>query len=239
MNIIDLILDLIYPPRCMVCNSLIRIDHPRWLCIECKDKLEHISGQVCKKCSRPVEKGKSLCANCVGKDFYFYKNSAVYEYGDSIKSIIYKFKYGNSPYMGKGISKLMELRYGVEFFSGVDYLVAVPIHKKRMKERGFNQSIIMANELSKLVGVKCLNNVLIRKKYTEPQSTLSQDERYDNLKDAFEINKNFDIKSKNIMLVDDIFTTGSTIDACAEILIKNGANEVRSITFSIAVKIKK
>ena len=234
--VLDFILDLIYPPKCMICDDIIQIKEPKWICKSCVGILEYVSEPICEKCGVPTEEEKSLCTSCVNKDFSFCRNYSPYEYEGAVRAIIHKFKYGNNPQFGKGFAKLIVDKYGKEFFSEIDILIGVPMHKKKIRKRGFNQADILATEIGKLTGVESSKKVLIRKKNTKAQSSLTPRARRNNLKDAFEVNKNIDIKSKNIMIVDDIYTTGSTLEACSAILLKNGAKVVNGLTLSVVRK---
>ena len=117
----------------------------------------------------------------------------------------------------------------------MDMLVPVPVHKKRLKERGFNQSDVLAKSIAELSGKMCCYNGIKRVRYTAPQSGLHPDQRLINIKNAFEINNEIDFKSKKIVLIDDIFTTGATINECAGILRKSGAAQVDFFTLSVAL----
>lgn len=239
MNFLELTLDLIYPPKCMVCNKIIALNKARWLCDNCKNLLEYTKEPKCIKCSRPVQKEKSFCTQCANKDFSFCKNFSVYEYYGVLQSIIYKFKYGNNPNLGKGLAKLMVENLGLEFFKDFDFLVPVPLHKRKLRKRGFNQAGVLCKEISKLTGVKSLDKLLIRKKNTKSLSRLSPRERVNNLKGAFHINqkyKNNNIESRSFLIIDDIYTTGSTMNFCSKILVENGAKNVCGLTIAIVVK---
>ena len=118
-------------------------------------------------------------------------------------------------------------------FLNFDYLVPIPIHEKRRKERGFNQTEVLVKELSKLSGIPYDNEILLRHKQTKPQNSLTPKERKDNIKGAFFVNKADLIENKKILIVDDIFTTGSTVEEAAKELYKNGAVNVCVFTLSI------
>ena len=119
------------------------------------------------------------------------------------------------------------------FFEKSDFIISVPINKERYKSRGYDQAGYLAKELSEISKVKYVPDALLRHKNTVPQNKLKVNERFENVKDAFSIG-NFDFKGKNVIIVDDIFTTGATINECAKVLKNSGANKVYFLTFAAA-----
>jgi ComF family protein len=207
--ILDFILDMVYPPRCVFCDDVIPIGKPKWFCERCLPKIISSYSSV-KKIGEPD-------AECY----------CVFTYDDIIGTAIKRGKYGGRPDYFRGFAKLMAEFYEKNIKSEVDFIAPVPLHKKREAARGFNQAVILSKELSKLIGITCATDLLKRVKYTVPQSSLpNSEQREENVKNAFCFNKKYEIISKKIMLADDIYTTGNTIKACSKILKENGASEV-------------
>lgn len=230
--IINFILDLIYPPKCIICDNIIEFGSKNFLCSDCDDLFEAIDSQRCKKCSRPINYG-NFCSICNTKKFLFNKNYSLFLYDELISDLIHRFKFKNHPAIGKGLGKIMADRINFDLPEKMDYIIPVPIHKIRRRARGFNQAEILAREISKKLNLPVRNNILKRVKNTKPQWHLNSHERENNLLGAF-ISK--DVSGKNIILIDDIFTTGSTINKCAEVLMNAGAKCIVSLTLSITVK---
>lgn len=233
---IDKILDWIYPPRCMVCLSIIPLYEEKWVCKYCKESLVALTLINCIKCGRTVEHKGMTCNECRKKELSFVKNYAVYPYDEIISTIIKNFKYGNHPQYSKGLGYLMANYYKDNFFEKIDFIIPVPMHKKKQKERGFNQADLLAKELSKLVNVDYIEDLIIRTKNTKAQNSLNASERKNNMENAFKLNEKYLVNGKIFLIVDDIYTTGSTIDACSKILLSNGSKSVFGFTLSIALR---
>ena len=124
----------------------------------------------------------------------------------------------------------------INILDWVDYVVPVPLHKKRLRKREYNQSLILASSVSKHTGIGLLKNCLLRVKTSVPQSQLPRKERFKNVKNVFDVAKPAMVNGKILLLVDDIFTTGATINECSKVLLKAGAKEVRVLTLSRAIR---
>ena len=190
----------------------------------------------CIKCGKPIinysleEQSIEGCSYCLNKGFYFDKVISCVEYTQISKKIIFGLKYNNKTYLSKYISIIMKEKLELENIK-FDYILFVPLHKKRLKERGFNQAEKIAIDLSKITGIPVVDNISI-KYNTKRLYKLRKSERIDELKNAFIIKNNIiDLKNKNILLVDDIFTTGSTVNEISKILKINGVNKVFVATF--------
>ena len=203
----------------------------------CESKCERFDFVArCKLCSRPIKTGE-LCSQCHDDKFFFDKNYSFFVYDEVVSNLIHTFKYKNHPAIGIGFGKLMALNIDlVQLDNKIDYIIPVPIHKIRMRKRGFNQSEILCRQISKKMSIPVRNDILKRSKNTKPQWHLNKKERENNLVDAFEIVNEKDVIGKNIILFDDIFTTGSTMNKCAQVLKSAGANYVAGVTLSITIR---
>ena len=242
-KILGLFLDLIYPPRCIICDNIFEFNSKKkYFCDDCESLLKIIDldpeiNNRCKNCSRPIESG-NLCSLCVSRKNFFDKNYSLFIYDELISNLIHKFKFKNHPYIGYGLSKFMadKIDFDLILDKQYDYIFPIPIHRIRRNHRGFNQAEILARDISKKISVPVNNNILLRVKNTKPQWHLNSHERENNLLNAFRVKNKSYVNQKNIILIDDIFTTGSTINKCSEILKAAGANYIFSLTLSITIK---
>ena len=237
----ELFLQILFPKTCPICEDI--LEKHREICSKCEKDLQYISEPKCKKCSKPFEalqEGEQIreyCHDCT-KTAHSYKfGMSVFQYNDKIKQSIYRFKYQNQRTYAGFYGKAMALRYGgIIRESGIQILMPVPVSHKKKIIRGYNQAELMAQVLGKELNIPVDTDALIRSRDTVPQKELNINERRNNLKNAFKIKENV-IEYKKILLVDDIYTTGSTIDACAEALRQAGAKEVYFISLSIGAGI--
>ncbi|MCR4716169.1 MAG: ComF family protein [Lachnospiraceae bacterium] len=223
----------LYPKRCAICDSILaKKENALGCCDFCSDKLEVIREPVCFKCGKPLDSNEEeYCIDCLRVKKSFVSNRAVYEYGGDIKDSLMKFKYKNRQEYANFYAKVMTDKYA-DYFADVDALIPIPIHKSRLKERGYNQAELIANELSRYCGVKVYNDILVRNEKTLAQKSLNDLERINNLKNAFQLGQNI-VQLNKVMLVDDIYTTGATIEACTRLLHSAGYDNICSITVAI------
>ncbi|HKM05087.1 MAG TPA: double zinc ribbon domain-containing protein [Lachnospiraceae bacterium] len=225
-------LDLFFPRRCILCDSVV---YPKGnlICTECLRNLKYIKEPFCCKCGKQLtEKGKEYCFDCATKPHKYTKGRALFEY-DCIHGSIYKFKYQGREEYSKFYGKEVVKHLGKEILSwNAQALIPVPLHKSRMKKRGFNQTLLIATEISKYLGIPVNDSLIARCKNTIPQKELDDRERQNNLKRAFKIVRN-DVKLSTIIIIDDIYTTGSTINAMTEQLKAIGIENIYFITLSV------
>jgi len=198
---------LLYPPVCGFCGEI----NEDFLCKKCSLEYENL------KISKIQEYNKKI--------YFFSEHFYLFEYKDIIRDLLIKYKFGDNSYLYKTISKILveDKKFSEEFIKKYDYIVSVPIHSKRMHQRGYNQSKLIAKEIAKLTQKKYIDKVLIKIKNVEAQSSLNRISRIQNIKGVFELGKNSRIlEGKNILIVDDIYTTGATVNECAKILRKAG-----------------
>lgn len=232
------ILDIIYPVRCPICGGIV-IPKSNRICANCKLKLHYVGEPRCKKCSKPIEQEeKEYCDDCSRKDFHFAQGYSVWVYDDTIKHSIAEFKYHSKKEYAKFYVDEVIRLYGDKIKSlSPDVIVPIPIHKYKFLERGYNQAEILAKGIGKELNIPLFSKLLLRNKKTLPQKLLSDKERLRNLRQAFEFNdtaaSDFHGKIKSVLLVDDIYTTGSTIEACTNVLMKHDIQEVCFITLCI------
>lgn len=227
----ELFLDLLYPPRCIVCDKVISSEET--VCPACRKKIRFVQEPACMKCGKPLLDGrKEFCGDCERKTHYFVQGKSLWLYESEMKRSIYRFKYQNKREYAKGYAREIANRYGHWVgVKNIQAIVPIPLHKKKQKKRGYNQAQILAKELGRIWGLPVYANLLIRIRDTKPQKTLNDAERKNNLKKAFKTTENI-VQLKHILLIDDIYTTGSTLDAAAEALLAAGAEEIYTCCIS-------
>ncbi len=235
MKFINFILDFVYPPVCINCKTILNtFSKERYICKKCKNNFEFLDIIGCKICGRSTGTDKEFCNICeVAPNISFNKNYSLFPYDDVYKSFIYKLKYG----LDKRYSYLMSMlmyEYIIQnnLFKDIDIITCVPMHKSKERKRGFNQSALLAKQLSSLLNIP-YKQTLIRNKNTVPQSSLRLEDRFKNLSTVFVLNKNTNVSNKNILIIDDIYTSGATISECSNQLIANEAKNIYALTFCL------
>lgn len=232
--------DLLFPRRCPVCDRPVQ-PYGGLICKECRDRPVHIEdasefGVFCRKCGRPLRSPESAadgrCAGCRGTRHVFLRGTAVFTYA-SVRDSLYRFKYEGRAeyadyYSGEMAGKLAETFRPDE----AQLIVPVPLDKGREKRRGYNQAGLLAEGISERTGLPFNKNALVRVRPTLPMKSVTAAERRNNLKNAFIAHSN-DVKFKMIVLIDDIYTTGATMDACAMACLSAGAAGVSFIALAI------
>lgn len=229
------LLNIIFPARCAYCDEVLDIGE-RYVCASCRPKIRYVHEPRCRKCGKQLYDCEQIfCTDCTKRVHAFDSGYALYDY-QSMKQSIYRFKYrGRCEYAGFYAWDLYR-HFKREIFSmRADAIIPVPIHSSRKRTRGYNQAELVAGELSRLSGIPLRTDIAKRVKKTAPQKNLGAAARQNNLKKAFNINP--DVvklnKTKTIIIIDDIYTTGSTLDAMAYALKKQGVSKVYFFTLCI------
>ncbi len=227
------ILEWIFPEGCAVCKRPYK-DREFHICEDCRAELQKLFIKVpaCEICGAPNISGQ--CSLCFNTPFYFKKNYGAFKYHDIIREIIHKFKFYDRPEFSRDMAYLMHLYLKETDFSTADCLVPVPIPKARMKSRGYNQTQLFATELSAYLKIPVVN-LLERVGNSKPQSRLSHNERISNLNNAILPCPDTDFTQyEKVLIIDDIITTGTTLNACAKVLAEMGVKEIYTATFAVA-----
>lgn len=237
-TVLKSLMDILYPRRCAICGEIVST-RGALACPDCKDKLTKINEPRCKKCSKPIEsEEKEYCHDCEKKHFHYIKGFSIWVYDSNMKKSISDFKFhGRREYGDFYVHEVIN-RYKNEILNiKPDALIPIPIHRTKKVQRGYNQAEILAKGIGKELGIPVLANLLIRDKKTLPQKQLNDKERLKNLEKAFSFSNEVGETNRNILrkviLVDDIYTTGSTIEACTNILLCNKIEEVYFISICI------
>ncbi|NLJ40363.1 MAG: ComF family protein [Clostridiales bacterium] len=230
-------LDIIYPMdiRCILCNETGEGITNYGICKACLGDLPFIQPPYCGKCGKTVTRQGELCPDCRDSNHPYKEGLAIFEYRDGIRDLIHRYKYGGEKYLSMPMSRWMTKGLKTRNWS-FDFVVPVPLHPARLRERGFNQSQLLASRISRDAGVPLLDKGILRIKNTPHQTKLNRQERLQNLKDAFAVREKDralgTIQGKTLLLVDDVYTTGSTVGKCTDILLENGAADVYVITLA-------
>ena len=232
----DLLGPIFFPTRCPVCDEILSPEE-----IEnrihniCKKKLYFISGSACLHCGRPLENATTeYCLECQKKRLsYIAQGKALCLYRGAIKKSMYRFKYSNRREYARYFAREIVKNYGGWIRQRkIDLIVPVPMYEKKKRRRGYNQAETLARELSRILDIPVETKVVRRIKDTTPQKELNDIERKNNLKNAFQIDKSI-VQYSHILVVDDIYTTGSTAEAVAEKMIKTGVSQVYMMSICI------
>lgn len=224
------------PPACPMCGRPapfaggMRTD----ICGDCMQKVNYVSEPVCLKCGKPVQDDETeYCSDCSRREHVYDQACAVYEYSKNVKDSIYRFKYYNKQeYAGIYAKQMADRCGGMIRMWHPDVIIPVPIHISRFRERGFNQAGLIAQSLGKVMGIPVDEQSLVRTIKTVPMKELSNKERIKNLQNAFQVRGKV-VRYKKVLIVDDIYTTGATFDACAAVLKEAGVLQVYGVSLCV------
>ena len=234
--LVQSIINFVLPPICSVCGSFFDSGEETGICPHCLSQIKYIEHPFCSLCGKPFYSDvvtDHLCGDCLTQKRYFSKARAVGYYNGVLRKATHLLKYKLKNYLALSLGNIMVqqvpyLLNGMAFHS----IIPVPLHTTRLRERGFNQALILARSVSKTYKIPLDAYTLIRNRWTEPQVGLSERERGNNVRGAFSILKKDKIADRNILLVDDVYTSGNTVEECSHMLIKAGANRVDVLTLA-------
>ena len=222
-------LQLLYPTTCVFCGKVLK--EP--VCSVCKEKVVYVEEPRCKVCGKPIRyMEEECCSDCKEQSHFFEQGRSVWLHKGPVRWSIYQFKYHNRRIFAQYYAKELYRLHGKKLVDWeIDLIVPIPLHRRRKRRRGYNQSELLAKQLSKLSGIPMNVNGVIRVKNTRPQKALTGKERKKNMQGAFRI-CDWGNAPKNVLLIDDIYTTGNTLDAVAKLLQEKGS-KVFFFTISI------
>lgn len=236
MNLLTRLIDLVYPPRCPVCQSFLPEgnrndsgDH-QGICSSCGGDFHPLNPPYCTICGRPFGStfgDGHVCENCLRKRPAFYALGAPYRYEGSLQTMIHLFKYGGRSGLVSFLGPILA-SFAREWAPAakVSLVMPVPLHPRRLRERGFNQSKLLAEYVAGELGAGLDFLSLRRVKYTLPQTGLGKAERRKNVRSAFALKMPEQVSGGTVLVVDDVATTGNTLNECARVLLKAGAEKV-------------
>lgn len=228
---------LLFPPRCPFCDEVLFSSvflAPEMVCRSCSGKPEYVREPACKKCGKPLEdERQEYCYDCARHTGGFKQGKALWVYRGAVKDSIYRFKYRGRREYARYYGRELVRIYG-EWIKRcrVEAIVPIPLSKRRMRQRGFNQAELVAREVGRQTGIPVYGKLLVRVRDTRAQKELSEEERKINLKKAFKTTAN-KVQLKHILLIDDIYTTGCTMREAAGELKRSGVRDVYCLSISI------
>lgn len=238
MSLLHKFFNLLLPPRCLKCGKI--LSEHNGLCAECFNKIRFISAPMCYCCGRPFTNSnnlkfaaKQLCGTCLQKKKHLFAlQRSAFIYDDESKKLILDFKFRDRTANAETLANMLYAAGTDIWQQNPDVLIPVPIHRLRLIKRRYNQSAELAKHLSDKIQIPTDFNSLIRCRNTIPQVELSGHARRNNLKQAFAVKYPQNIKGKKVVLIDDVSTTGSTLNECAKALHKAGAAEIYALTLA-------
>jgi len=231
-RLISRVLDLIYPRYCLICGENLQDTTRFCLCTNCQNKVERINPEEsCPRCGHPLgpfAQRQGVCPDCSHRSMVFARAIAAGRYEGVLKELILKFKYRREKVLADPLAQFLieRLRSEKEMLTEIDLVMPVPLHRKKLRERGFNQAELIAERISETFSLPLSARNLIRRKNILPQVSLSRNQRLSNPKDAFGIKDEGEVKDKRVLIVDDVLTTGATATEIARLLKRAGAKRV-------------
>lgn len=229
-------IDLLLPPRCLATGEI--VDAPGMVSPSVWPQLQFIEAPFCATCGLPFSfeiANDALCAACIEREPVFDQSRSAVLYNEASRKMILAFKYGDQLHAIKTFAPWMT-RAGKDLIEAADIITPVPLHPKRLRARRFNQSALLAQEIAKTSGKTYQPDALLRTRYTTPQQGLSRKERDKNVHGAFAARHKEVLSGKTVLLVDDVYTSGATLNECARVLKAAGANIVTVLTIARVTK---
>lgn len=232
MKLIPIISNIILPPRCGLCGGAVQTNHA--LCGTCWEQLVIINPPQCGICAEPlpqnIEDGQ-ICAACIATPPNYDQHLTMFDYHSSVRKLITRYKFYNGLYLRPLMLQWM-LQKISPLADDIDMVIPVPLHWRRIIKRTYHHTALLAKPIAKDIGAEYAPNLLKRVKHTPPQVGLTRKRRQKNMIGAFKTPKPNLLKNQTILLIDDVMTTGATIESCSKILRKAGADRVIILTLA-------
>ncbi len=231
-------IDILLPPRCLATGEI--VDAPGMVSPTVWPQLQFIETPFCQTCGMPFSfdiANDALCAACMDREPLFDRSRSAVVYNEASRKMILAFKYGDRLHAVKTFAPWM-MRAGQTLIDGADFIIPVPLHNRRLRERRFNQSALLGQEIAARCDKSYIPDLLQRTRHTIPQQGLNYKERGKNVHGAFAVNKAHlpTLKDKTVLLIDDVFTSGATLNECAKVMKKAGAAAVNILTVARVTK---
>ena len=225
--------DIVFPPRCPLCERLL-IGREKYVCADCAKKLPLIRQPLCLRCGRPLGDDRvEYCFHCERTGWYFDEGRCTFIYTGALKEALLRMKFKNHrDYIPFFAASMAGAHRDFIEKSGPDMIIPVPLHKRKEKERGFDQCALIGERISQITGIPIRRDILVRSRYTSAQKGLLPTQRMKNLAGAFSVREGTLPSGAGVLLVDDLVTTGTTVNECARALKEGGAGRVRFLALA-------
>jgi len=230
--------EICFPASCLACKGDLQGRPDFLFCDSCMAQVCLIHAPLCTCCGKPFDKAAGAshyCSQCLTRPYHYKQARAVVKYLPPVAKAVQDFKYRSQTAGLSTFANLLNFHLRQSPLPEVDTIVPVPLHKKRLQQRGFNQALVLARKFFPQDLKKIAPLALERRAFTQPQTGLNKADRNRNVKNAFAVRQPGSIKNKKVLLVDDVYTTGATVNECARILIRSSAREVHVLTLARAV----
>jgi ComF family protein len=232
--IVSYLLDLLFPPKCIICSSYDTYSH---VCNKCWSKLSFISSPCCKICSFPFEfedEQEVICGHCIADVPLYNKSISLFRYDEYSKKLIQQFKYKDQLHILNYLVNLLA-NVGKELIEQADIIIPVAMYKYKLLKRGYNQSALLAMKIASMYNnLDYIPEMLVKRKNTISQSGLNRKQRSKNIRSSFALNPELQnrVKGKRILLIDDVITTGATINECCKVLCSADPSKIFVLTLA-------
>lgn len=222
--------NILFPRLCFYCGK--KITHG-YLCQVCEEKIEFLHPPLCRLCSMPINRNSTnICKNCIKKSADYDKLVSITAYKEPLISLVHLFKYKDCDYLAEYFAALMikhlsKINFSLEEYS---FITSIPVHSQTYKKRGYNQAELLGKKIADYFKIPFKNDIIYKDKFKPSQAKLPKEKRESNIKNTFTVKNN--LLNQNIVIIDDIFTTGATIRECASTLKKKGADNILAITLA-------
>ena len=230
--------EICFPASCLACKGDLQGRPDFLFCDSCMAQVCLIHAPLCTCCGKPFDKAAGAshyCSQCLTRPYHYKQARAVVKYLPPVAKAVQDFKYRSQTAGLSTFANLLNFHLRQSPLPEVDTIVPVPLHKKRLQQRGFNQALVLARKFFPQDLKKIAPLALERRAFTQPQTGLNKADRNRNVKNAFAVRQPGSIQNKKVLLVDDVYTTGATVNECARILIRSSAREVHVLTLARAV----
>lgn len=227
--------DFVFPPYCGHCRQRASEGLSGEICPGCWAVVKKWDDGQCQRCGHPVAGTHSLCDKCLIPDWGCNDVKTIGPFEAPLSNALHMLKYSDAQSVSRKLGVLMAGRIAsATNYCKADMVLAVPLHKARKRERGYNQAQLLAEQLGKALDIPAPEGLVTRARHTKSQTTLNKEERHRNVEGIFAVQNPDRIKDKTIILVDDVLTTGATIGSCGQSLLSAGAREVLAMTAAAA-----
>ena len=227
------LLELLYPRACVECGAEAGAEF-RYFCWDCASHMHVLQAPMCSLCGEPVEgrvDDEFVCHLCLDVGRHFDRARSAARFDGGLRTAVLAFKYNSGTWLAGDLAALMSSCFDTHFdASDVDLVVPVPLHPTRQRERGFNQASLLARDVARRLGKKCLTDAVARTRMTETQTHFTATQRASNVRNAFAAVRPTRYRGKRLLLIDDVMTTGSTVSEVSRVLKHAGAKSVIVLT---------